>query len=48
MRNVKDIPSGKRGVTVGIRKDGSVAVLFDDDSLAWYSASEFSLECEVV
>lgn len=29
------------GITVGLRKDGSVAVLFGDDELKWYSAEDF-------
>lgn len=36
------------GVTVGLRKDGSVAVLFDDDSLGWFTADEFASTFEVV
>ena len=30
------------GITVGLRKDGSTAVLFDDGQIRWYSASEFA------
>lgn len=36
------------GVTVGARKDGSVAVLFDDDTIKWYKADEFASKFEVV
>lgn len=36
------------GETVGLRKDGSVAVLFDDNQIIWYSASEFEKTFEVV
>lgn len=30
------------GVTVGLRKDGSVAVLFDDNQLQWFTAEQFT------
>jgi len=30
------------GVTVGLRKDGSVAVQFDDGQIDWYSADLFA------
>lgn len=37
------------GVTVGLRKDGSTAVLFDDtDTIKWYSAIEFTNLFKVV
>ena len=36
------------GVTVGQKKDGSIAVLFDDNQLRWYSAAEFTDTFEVV
>jgi hypothetical protein len=49
MRTVKSIKTGQVvGDTVGLRKDGSVAVLFDDDQILWYSAKDFSNTFEVV
>lgn len=36
------------GVTVGLRKDGSVAVLFDDDEIKWYKADDFKSMFEAV
>lgn len=36
------------GITVGLRKDGSVAVLFDDNTIAWLTADEFVSTFEVV
>ena len=49
MRTLKSIGTQQVvGVTVGLRKDGSVAVLFDDEQLAWYTAEEFSATFEEV
>jgi hypothetical protein len=49
MRTVKSIETGQVvGDTVGLRKDGSVAVLFDDDQILWYSSKEFVATFEVV
>lgn len=37
------------GCTVGRRKDGSIAVLFDDDDrILWFAADEFDHLYEVV
>lgn len=36
------------GVTAGLRKDGSVAVLFDDNQILWFKADEFASKFEVV
>lgn len=37
------------GETVGLRKDGSVAILFDDDNrILWFKADEFAHLFEVV
>lgn len=38
MRNVS--LNNVTGITVGRRKDGSVAVLWSDDTIEWYSASD--------
>lgn len=48
MRTVKNIYTNLEGITVGLRKDGSVAVLFDDDSLGWFTADEFANKFEVI
>lgn len=49
MRTLKSIKTQQVvGETVGLRKDGSVAVLFDDDSLGWFTADEFASKFEVV
>lgn len=50
MRTVASTKTGfVVGVTVGLRKDGSVAVLFDDaDVIKWYSAAEFNLSFKAV
>lgn len=49
MRMVKSIKTGQVvGDTVGLRKDGSVAVLFDDDTITWYAADDFTSTFEVV
>lgn len=40
MRNVNT--ATQTGITVGLRKDGSVAVLWDNDEIKWFSASEFA------
>jgi len=43
MRTLKTIKTHQVvGVTVGLRKDGSVAVLFDDNQLVWYTSSDFA------
>lgn len=42
MRTVINTLTKCTGITVGRRKDGSVAVLFDgDDSLGWFDAELF-------
>lgn len=33
--------NGMHGITVGARKDGSRAILWDDNELQWFSAEEF-------
>lgn len=49
MRTLKSKVTGQVvGDTCGLRKDGSVAVLFDDNQIAWYSADEFTATFEVV
>jgi len=50
MRTLKSKVTGQVvGITVGQRKDGSVAVLFDEDSqIAWYSAFKFNALYEVI
>lgn len=49
MRTVKSRKTGQVvGDTVGRRKDGSIAVLFDDDSIEWYSAEDFNATFEVI
>lgn len=42
MITVKNIYTGLTGVTVGQRKDGSRAVLFEDNSIEWLSAVAFN------
>ena len=41
MRNVINTITGFEGVTVGRRKNGAVAVLFDDESIGWFDAELF-------
>jgi hypothetical protein len=49
MVNVLHVATSVTGVTVGLRKDGSRAVLYDDtDYIKWFSAEEFSSTFEVV
>lgn len=49
MRTVKSVKTQQVvGETVGLRKDGSVAVLFDDNQIAWYDAETFAVTFEVV
>lgn len=36
------------GETCGLRKDGSVAVLFDDNQIIWFDAETFTADFEVV
>lgn len=50
MRTVKLVETQRVvGKTVGIRKDGTVAVLFlDVDLITWYSAATFASTFEVV
>lgn len=47
MRNVIDIV-GNEGITVGLRKDGSVAVLYPNDNIIWFTADEFASTFEVI
>ena len=43
MRTLKSKVTGQVvGDTCGLRKDGSVAVLFDDGTIVWYTAGEFA------
>lgn len=49
MRTLKSIATQQVvGSTVGLRKDGSVAVLFDDNQISWFKAEEFATKFEVV
>lgn len=49
MRTLKSIKTQQVvGETVGLRKDGSVAVLFDDNTISWFTADEFASTFEVV
>lgn len=49
MRMVKSIKTGQVvGDTVGLRKDGSVAVLFFDDQIIWYTADDFTSTFKVI
>ena len=49
MRTLKSKVTGQVvGDTCGLRKDGSVAVLFDDNTIVWYSAFKFSVLFEEV
>lgn len=42
MKTLKSIKTGQVvGETVGQRKDGSRAVLFDDDTILWFSAADY-------
>lgn len=42
MINVENIYTHLTGITVGRRKDGSVAVLFEDNSVEWFSSVAFN------
>jgi hypothetical protein len=49
MRTVRTVSTRQVvGVTVGLRKDGSVAVLFDDNQISWYKSEEFAATFEVI
>jgi len=49
MRTLKSKVTGQVvGSTCGLRKDGSVAVLYDDNQIAWYNAVKFNALFEVV
>lgn len=49
MRTLKSVKTQQIvGETVGLRKDGSVAVLFDDNQILWFKADEFASKFEVV
>jgi hypothetical protein len=50
MRTLKSVKTQQIvGEMVGLRKDGSVAVLFDDDNrILWFAADEFALLFEEV
>lgn len=49
MRTLKSKVTGLVvGETCGLRKDGSVAILFDDNQIIWYNAFKFSALFEVV
>jgi hypothetical protein len=47
MRNVIDIV-GNSGITVGLRKDDSVAVMYDNNQIIWFDAELFAQMIEVV
>lgn len=49
MRTLKSVKTQQIvGETVGLRKDGSVAVLYDDNQIIWYDADLFAQLFEVV
>lgn len=49
MRTLRSTKTGQVvGGTCGLRSDGSVAVLFDDNQIIWYAAEEFTATFEVV
>lgn len=48
MRNVRNTYTGLLGIVVGQRKDGSVAILFENDELEWFDAITFNGYYEVV
>ncbi len=49
MRALKSKVTGQVvGDTCGLRKDGSVAVLFDDNTIIWYNAVKFNALFKVV
>jgi len=48
MINVKNTLTNLVGITVGQRKDGSRAVLFEDNSVAWFDADLFTKYFEEV
>lgn len=49
MTSVMNTMTGFTGITVGRRKNGAVAVLFDvDDSIGWFDAELFARFFEVV
>lgn len=48
MRNVKNTYVDLPGIVVGQCKDGSVAILFENDELEWFDAITFNSYYEVV
>lgn len=38
MRTMRNILTNEVAITVGRRKDGSVAFMFDDNSIGWFDA----------
>jgi hypothetical protein len=49
MRTLKSKVTGFLvGSTCGLRKDGSVAVLYDDNVIIWYNAVKFNALFQVV
>ena len=49
MRTVRSITTRQIvGETCGLRKDGSVAVLYDDNQILWFDADLFAQMFEVV
>lgn len=38
MRRLRNILTNEVVITVGRRKNGAVAMLFDDDSIGWFTA----------
>lgn len=47
MRTLKSTLTNVTAITVGRRKDGSVALLFDDDEIRWFAADLLKYFVEV-
>lgn len=47
MRTLRNILTNEIVITVGRRKNGAVAMLFDDDSIGWFDADLLKYFVEV-
>lgn len=47
MRTMRNTTTNEVAITVGRRKDGSVAFLFDDNSIGWFDANLMKYWVEV-
>lgn len=48
MRTMFNTLSSETAITVGRRKDGSVALMFDDDTIAWFKPELMKFWVEAV